>query len=92
MECPKCGLLNPGTALKCDCGYSFTEDKKLPSPGKRMDSMSPQVKAALIIAGAIIVSTALWIYFSPFQSCVRAEPYTQISQIRCADLLGGGNR
>jgi hypothetical protein len=23
MECPKCGLLNPGNSLKCDCGYNF---------------------------------------------------------------------
>ena len=24
MECPECGLLNPDTAERCDCGYSFT--------------------------------------------------------------------
>lgn len=23
MECPRCGLLNPETALRCDCGYDF---------------------------------------------------------------------
>lgn len=23
MKCPKCGLLNPNTALKCECGYSL---------------------------------------------------------------------
>ena len=32
--------------------------------------MSPQVKAALIIAGAIIVGISLWIFFSPFQTCM----------------------
>jgi hypothetical protein len=31
------------------------------------------VKAAIIIGVAIIASTALWIYFSPYQTCVRAE-------------------
>jgi hypothetical protein len=35
--------------------------------------MTPQLKAALIIAGAIIVGISLWMYFSPYQSCVRAE-------------------
>ena len=35
--------------------------------------MSPQVKAALIIAGGIIVGISLWMYLSPYQSCVRAE-------------------
>ena len=24
MQCPHCGLLNPPTALRCDCGWDFT--------------------------------------------------------------------
>ena len=28
MECPICGLVNPNSALKCDCGHNFTTDKK----------------------------------------------------------------
>ena len=35
--------------------------------------MEPQVKVALIIAGAIIVGISLWMYLSPYQSCVRGE-------------------
>lgn len=23
MKCPYCGLINPETALRCDCGYDF---------------------------------------------------------------------
>ena len=23
MDCPKCGLVNPATARRCDCGYDF---------------------------------------------------------------------
>ena len=23
MNCPTCGLINPDTALRCDCGYDF---------------------------------------------------------------------
>ena len=33
--------------------------------------MTPEVKAALIVSGAIIIATALWIYFSPLKTCVR---------------------
>jgi hypothetical protein len=28
MKCPNCGLINPDSALRCDCGYDF-EDKKI---------------------------------------------------------------
>src|SRR2546422_1467195 len=29
MQCPRCGLLNPPTAIRCDCGYDFpTESVK----------------------------------------------------------------
>jgi hypothetical protein len=34
--------------------------------------MSGYVKMGLLIGGAITIATALWIYFSPFQTCVRA--------------------
>ena len=27
MECPTCGLFNPRTAERCDCGYEFTAQK-----------------------------------------------------------------
>jgi hypothetical protein len=33
--------------------------------------MSDQIKMSLIIGSAIIVATGIWIYFSPFQICVR---------------------
>jgi hypothetical protein len=25
MKCPNCKLINPPTALRCDCGYDFEE-------------------------------------------------------------------
>jgi hypothetical protein len=30
-----------------------------------------QIVGASIIGGAIIIATGLWIYFSPFQTCMR---------------------
>lgn len=33
--------------------------------------MNSTIKAALIIAAAIVIATAMFIYFGPYQSCVR---------------------
>jgi hypothetical protein len=57
--------------------------------------MSPQVKAALIIAGAIIITMAMWIYFSSYQTCVRARDAlgngsAALARIVCARETGGG--
>ena len=27
MKCPNCGLINPESALNCDCGYNFDYNK-----------------------------------------------------------------
>ncbi len=35
MNCPKCGLINPETALRCDCGYDFKF--KMPSLKELLD-------------------------------------------------------
>jgi hypothetical protein len=34
--------------------------------------MSNPVKVSIIIAVAIIIATGMWIYFSPFHTCIRA--------------------
>ena len=49
--------------------------------------MSELVKAAIIIAVAIIVGVGLWLYFSPYHSCVRAMG--DQSTLQCAALTGG---
>jgi len=58
--------------------------------------MTPQIKAALTIAGAIIIATAAWIFFSPFQSCMRALPdevtsvMERLQVLNCVRAAGGG--
>ena len=56
-------------------------------------AMSLSIKAALVIAVAIIIGAWLHSYLSPFQSCVReAESQPSLSKspaVLCARLLGG---
>jgi Domain of unknown function (DUF6487) len=32
MKCPRCSLINPDTALICDCGWDFSIGNKLKCP------------------------------------------------------------
>src|SRR6266567_3557520 len=32
MECPRCGLANPATAIRCDCGYDFRSGRMSGQP------------------------------------------------------------
>jgi hypothetical protein len=58
--------------------------------------MNDRVKIAAIIAVAIVCSVGLYIYFSPYNSCVRglkdggAEDYQ--AHFQCARQLGGTAR
>ena len=43
MKCPNCGLINPDSALRCDCGYDFTaqEIKESYLPPKKIQNQEP---------------------------------------------------
>jgi hypothetical protein len=34
--------------------------------------MDNQIKAAIILGAAIVIAVCIWVYFSPYNSCVRA--------------------
>jgi hypothetical protein len=55
------------------------------SLGNEQAGMDNLIKAALIVSGAILVAVCLWIYFSPYYSCVRAGKW---SEIQCAAAVG----
>ena len=52
--------------------------------------MSDLLKAALILAAAILVATAIVTYFSPYYSCMRAFEGDQLAgrSIACARAIG----
>lgn len=46
--------------------------------------MSSPVKAAIIVAAAILAAVCIYIYFSPYQSCVRSLGGGEQAQFTCA--------
>ncbi len=56
MDCPNCGLINPATAQRCDCGYNFatrTPLKPIPSAVTPLlsDAIRLPTGSELILAG-----------------------------------------
>ena len=61
MNCPRCGLINPETAQRCDCGYDFIS-KSLEKPYFNLSSKTPVSRiaigvqtVALVMAGAAVI-------------------------------------
>ena len=53
--------------------------------------MSDLLKATIILAATILLFVCVWIYFSPYHSCVRAssDPTSFRTAVTCARALGG---
>ena len=46
MDCPNCGLANPPSALRCDCGHALPTGPKPASPDEHMSSQGVASPAA----------------------------------------------
>ncbi len=57
MECPRCGLLNPDAALRCDCGYDFVS-KAVQTPYFRQELPKPFM--GLFRASGIQITTGIY--------------------------------
>ena len=61
MNCPRCGLINPGTAQRCDCGYDFISKSVQESYLTSTPNTSPSKIAigaqvvAVVLAGAAVI-------------------------------------
>ena len=55
MNCPRCGLINPGTAQRCDCGYDFVSKTVQESHF----TATPNTALAKIAIGAQVVALVL---------------------------------
>jgi hypothetical protein len=68
MNCPRCGLINPGTAQRCDCGYDFISKSlkrsyatSTPNSSSSRIAIAAQA-VALVLAGAA-VSWGCWMIY-----------------------------
>ena len=57
MRCPSCGLFNPPSALKCDCGYDFTSGERPRSRPRVESRRSSELSAFLIVP---VIATIAW--------------------------------
>jgi hypothetical protein len=56
-----------------------------------MTMFNKPMAIALVAAATAIICTGLIIYFSPFHTCVRAEPNADfVTVMACASAAGGG--
>jgi len=94
VTCPRCDLVNPESAQRCDCGYSFlTHAGGSPIPGQaRADALtlpSPKFVVAWALVGFAVGAAWLilaFVFFTAPQS--RAlEIVTWIAWITCPALL-----
>jgi len=72
MNCPECGLINPDTAQRCDCGYDFLSKRvekpyftSSPDTSRSKIAIAAQIVALVLAVGAVIwggcmVYTALY--------------------------------
>jgi hypothetical protein len=52
MNCPTCGLVNPPTAQRCDCGYDFAERRQkqpLTAPSRSSHRLSRGTKIVIFV-------------------------------------------
>ena len=52
LDCPKCGLVNPPTAVLCDCGYNFKTRQHDHAPGPGLGQ--PSIFWTMIIVSIIV--------------------------------------
>jgi hypothetical protein len=78
-ECPKCEVVNPDTAERCDCGYDFVSDP--------MQSGNSETKRALrrVLRGIAYVTWVVW-----FLAPVTRSPGTKVFVVSTLVLLACG--
>lgn len=63
MECPNCKLVNPPTAMRCDCGYDFQGDTNRTTQESYLESINHKIQTGWPFLFAIwFLLLAPWFY------------------------------
>jgi hypothetical protein len=66
MKCPRCGLINPDIAQRCDCGYDFHRKKvdlRYAIPTARTEALK---EFFVVVATVAVIVFLLWLLPSFF--------------------------
>ena len=91
-ECPACGLFNPASSTRCDCGHDFSRPGVV-SVGSRPSS--PRlVHLGLSFAGGVLAVFGLCWSFEAVESMTFSVLYAVVSYLVIAAVIGffGGLR
>ena len=74
MKCPNCGLENPSSALRCDCGYDFekkqVERKQIPDEEERREFAPSE---GISNQKELGVETKGWVQLKLFRQAQRSQ-------------------
>lgn len=62
MDCPRCKLISPPTAKRCDCGYDF--ETKTVDASYSPQGMPKEIRTALVVLVVLNVLFALLVLFT----------------------------
>lgn len=89
-KCPQCKLINPATALRCDCGYEFQSDKMEQSPvpvksielpKTRKRSSIARNKPVIAICLIILAAFAIFVWPTRYKYVTKWEEIRQVGEI-----------
>ena len=69
MKCPKCELINPDSAVQCDCGFNFASGrmdqvgKEKPVKHSIGENIGLVIGSCILAAGFVVMMLSYFLHF-----------------------------